>query len=215
MPKSVPLIVELDSSVGPESPCDQDGWKIYTFARNKFRTDVDPDAYVAGYDGRTGQVTPATKSLARKLSLGLAFWLSYFEHGEGCWSLQGEGSTDRWDSTYLAGVLIWERKACGLGPKDKKGRADDARTFLDLYTDWCNGHVYDWSVSEPGADEPIDSGDEWIGVDSVLDEIHHVVGNREVIVRGGLSSLVVSDERFVVVDEERLLDEILAEKRKA
>ena len=207
--KRRPLIVTIDTSHSPESPCEFDGWKLHSFARNKFVTDCDPEEYVGGYTA--GVVTPANKTLAKKLAAGLAFWLSYFEHGDGQWSLKGEGMQCRWDTASLAGILVWEWKAKDLGPKTPAERREDARKFLDRYSQWANGYVYDWEVREPGQEEPVDdgAGSDWIGTDYMIAAIRAAVGNRSVIARGDLSWML-SKSDFSLVDEEDLVEELLA-----
>lgn len=215
---SKPLIVAIDSALSPESPCDNDGWKLHSFANNKFITDVDPTEYVKSRNRETGEVTAANGLLTRKLKTGLAFWLSYYEHSEGNWSLKGEGNNDRWDSTSLAGILVWERDATALGPKTLANRKADARAFLERYNKWANGYVYDWDIREPGSDLPIDegSGYEWIGTDNMMAEIVRLVGDRPVIARGEckwmLSSSDYTKESLNVIDEAEALEELLAEK---
>src|ERR1019366_2101092 len=68
-----------------------DGWKLISFGR-KHNNYEDPDKYVMAFDRGTREVTPANIGLKKKLNVGLAFWLSYYEHGQGAWSLIGEGT---------------------------------------------------------------------------------------------------------------------------
>ena len=68
-----------------------DGWKLISFGR-KHTNFEHPDNYVKTFDRGTREVTPANIGIRRKLDVGLAFWLSYYEHGQGAWSLIGEGN---------------------------------------------------------------------------------------------------------------------------
>jgi hypothetical protein len=206
-----PLIVTIDVSCSPESPCDNDGWKLYSFARSKFITDVNPDEYVEDYNRQTGEVTPANPELAEKLEKGLAFWLSYHEHGLCQWFLKGSGGPRcQWDTTSLAGILVWEYKEDDIGGKTYADREKDADAFMENYTEWANGHVHDWSVREPGEEENIESGHEWAGTDGMLAEIKKLVGDRPVIARGELAWMLDKKE-YNVVDEDELLEELLAD----
>ena len=210
-----PLIVEIDVSQGPESPCANGGWQLHSFARNKFVTDVDPDEYVGNYDRATGDVTPATDDLKAKLAAGLAFWLSYFEHGDGQWSLKGEGQQCRFDGTKLAGILVWEEGE-EFAPK-KEEREAHARRFLEAYSEWANGYVYDWSVREPGSDDPIESVAETIGTDDMMKSIVELVGDRPIIARGDCKWMLTdrnglyAGKTFEVMDEEDLVESLLAD----
>ena len=213
-----PLIVTINVSIGPESPCDSDGWKLHSFARNKFVTDVNPDEYVKEYDRKTGEVKAANGQLTRKLGNGLAFWLSYYEHGDGAWSIKGTGQQCRFDTAQLAGILVWESKAKDLGPKTVEDRAADARKFLERYNEWANGYVYDWEVREPGEDEPVDdgSGHEWVGSDDMMAEILRLVGDRPVIARGDCSwmlsgGLYTNGKKLEIVDEDEVVEDAFSE----
>jgi len=118
-----------------------DGWRLVSFGR-KHATYEDPEKYVRSFDSRTKEVTAATIGLKKKLHVGLAFWLSYHEHGQGAWSLIGEGTQCPWDTAYLAGLLIWTGKPSDIGAKTLEDRAEDARGFLESFNDWADGNCY-------------------------------------------------------------------------
>ncbi len=179
----LPLIVNIAHSDSPESPCANDGWKVHTFARHKFITDVDPDLYVKKYNRSTGEITPANIGLRRKLEVGLAFWLGCYEHGEIQWALRGEQQSCQFDSTGLAGIIVWEDQPGDLGPKDYAGREADARKFLDTYTKWCNGHVNDVWIDDASG-ERVESFFECYDEKAMFEEIEGVVKDRPVVVRG-------------------------------
>lgn len=130
------LIIKLWHDDMPDNPCNMDGWKAYSFSRRhgnfKHPEDFEED-----------------EDLQRKLKVGLAFRLSYFEHGQCLWSLQNElppGANCPFDSTRFAGLLIWEQDESDLGPETFEDRAKDARAFIERFTQWCNGEVYGYTV---------------------------------------------------------------------
>lgn len=124
-----------------------DGWRLVSFNR-RHSNYQDPDKYVRAFDRRTREITPASIGLQRKLSVGLAFFLSYYEHGQGAWSLIGEGTQDHWDTAYLAGLLIWTGKPGDIGAKTLEDRGEDARSFLEDYNLWANGETYWFRLAE-------------------------------------------------------------------
>ena len=124
-----------------------DGWRLVSFSR-RHSNHEDPAKYVKAFDRRTREVTPASIGLNKKLNVGLAFWLSYYEHGEGAWSLIGEGTQDQWDTAFLAGLLVWTGKPDDIGAKTLEDRAEDARSFLEDYNAWANGQTYWFRLAE-------------------------------------------------------------------
>ncbi len=97
--------------------------------------------------------------LARKLEVGLAFKLGYYEHGGCVWFLQGQGPPGtgcQFDGTPFAGLLVWEEDEENIGAKTYEDRAKDATGFIETYTAWCNGECYGYSVDNL-AGETIDS----------------------------------------------------------
>jgi len=89
--------------------------------------------------------------LRAKIDDSYAWVLSYYEHGEGCWSLKGEGMQCRWDTARVAGLLVWEDEPTGLGGKTVLERDEQARSFLENYNEWANGHTY-YSLEVDGED---------------------------------------------------------------
>jgi len=128
--------VIIDHDPDCESPCESDQFTLYSFCQ-RHSSFKDP------------REIPDLKS---KLKGKTAFMLSYFEHGDCVWSLQGEGSSCPWDSVYTAGVLVWEGKPTDIGKTPAK-RVKAARSFLKAYTDWANGHVYYWRVETLDGEE--------------------------------------------------------------
>jgi hypothetical protein len=166
------ITVNIGCDQDTESPADHDcQWKPYSFG-NRHNNYKDPREFI-----------PPNIGLRRKLEVGLAFYLSYFEHGNCVWMLKG-GSKDmfggdwRWDGVDTAGILIWEHKPSEIGGKTYEKRAEDAAHFLEEYTSWCNGECYCYSITETiikecGHEEEIDhdSCGGYIGMDYMLEEI--------------------------------------------
>lgn len=130
---AIKLIIKLWHDDMPESPCDTDGWKAYSFS-TRHANFKDPDEFEEDED------------LERKLKEGLAFKLAYFEHGQCLWSLSSEGPQCRWDSVQFAGFLVWEQDEGDLGPTTFEERQADARAFIKRFTEWCNGEVYGYTI---------------------------------------------------------------------
>jgi len=143
-------IVRLMHDDSPECPADFDGqWKVYSFS-NRHKSYRNPDDFFTVKHDKHGDrvIIPRSPGLRRKLDVGLAFVLSYYEHGLCSWSRAGHGPQCRWDNTPFAGLLVWEHKAKDMGAKTYEDRAKDADAFLEMYTNWCNGSVYGFSVEE-------------------------------------------------------------------
>jgi len=151
----VRIRVEHDCDV--ESPCDYDGWKLYSFS-TRHRNFKHPDAVIDANGGRLG--------FNSKLRAGTAFKLGYFEHGRCQWALAGEQWPCPWDSVDFAGLLVWEQPVKDL-PKTYDERKKSARLFLEEYTAWCNGDCY-WFEIECSTDWYADGVDmsEWVDFDS-------------------------------------------------
>jgi hypothetical protein len=94
--------------------------------------------YIAKHGG------PVPKNgIRQKLDASTAFWLNYYEHGQSAWSLYGEGTQCRWDTTSYGGIIMGDYKQ--LKSLDHAQRASSAREALKEYTSWCNGEVYEFS----------------------------------------------------------------------
>jgi hypothetical protein len=151
MPRNLTLTINTDHDT--ECPdASYDGWKLVSFGR-KHASYEDPAKYVKAFDRRTREVTPANIGLAKKLKVGLVFFLSYYEHGQGAWSLIGEGTQCPWDTAYLAGLLVWTGKPGDIGAKTLEDRAEDARNFLESYNAWANGHCYWYRLTNENGEE--------------------------------------------------------------
>lgn len=155
--------IETDSDL--ENPADfGHNWTPYSFGR-RHTNYRDPESLGLSLE-RDEHGTPKilNPGLRRKLEVGLAFFLSYYEHGNSVWSLRGEGPQCRWDSVSVAGLLVWEHKPGDIGAKTREDRAKDAARFLETYTHWCNGEGLGYVV-ESGS--TCDKGDtHWEHIDS-------------------------------------------------
>lgn len=179
------LTLEINHDIDVDVPdSGYDGWKLVSFGR-KHANYEEPDKFVKAFDRRTREVTPANLGLTRKLKVGLAFWLSYYEHGLGAWSLIGEGTQCPWDTAYLAGLLVWTGKPGDIGAKTLEGRAEDARDFLEHYNAWANGQTYWFRLTDENGEE-IESFGGLIGVEALSE----VVGEE---LQAGDNVLVVGD----------------------
>lgn len=170
------LTVRIEHDQDCESPMDCDGqWKLYSFS-HRHNNYEDPESFRDEH----GNVKIG---LRRKLDVGLAFLLDYFEHGQGCWSRSGHGPQCQWDNSPGAGLLIWEHKPSDIGAKTMEARGKDADSFLDVYNDWANGNCYGYVIED--ADEEIDSCWGFIG-DDVLRGVHEGANGRPYEIVGDL-----------------------------
>jgi hypothetical protein len=141
------LVLCLEHDYDVDCPSDNDcSWKLVSFGRRHGNYE-DPDNYLTC--NKDGQLAPANIGLRRKLQVGLAFVLSYYEHGGSEWSLMGEGMQCRWDTTRVAGILLFDGKPNDMGAKTLEDRAKDARGFLEVYNDWANGNTYYIALETP------------------------------------------------------------------
>lgn len=124
-------IVKIERDSDLQNPCDDGGWRLYSFSRCH-ASYSDPDNFT---------------DHEAKIEAGVAFILSYYEHSGCVWSLRGEGPQCRWDSVDTAGILVWEGDADDLAP-DYATRRAYAAGFLTTYTAWCNGDGYGYSIDE-------------------------------------------------------------------
>lgn len=173
---SITVRISHCSMVG-ESPCTNDGtWKIYSFSSRHCSAFEDANCKY----NRIEDILPDGKVpiwLRRKLRVGTAFFLDYFEHGEGCWSRSGTGPQCQFDNVRCAGIAIWEDDLDNLGAKTKEERAEDLDAELEIYNDWMNGHTYSYSIeTDDGAID--DSCGGFIGTKDVVSAINEVISDR-------------------------------------
>jgi len=136
---AIKLVIKVWHDEMPDNPCDGDDWKIHSFSR-RHGNFTHPDDL--GFD-ENGQ---PEKELQAKIDKGLAFPLSYYEHGQCLWSLQGGGPQCRWDSVSLAGLLVWEGDDDVHQDENVEERTKWATAFVEMFTQWCNGEVYGYTI---------------------------------------------------------------------
>lgn len=163
MKKQLSITIDYDSDVEcpTEWGCE---WSLYSFCR-KHGNFKQPYSFITWDNERN--VVGSNIGMRRKLNVGTAFLLSYFEHGQCVWSLKGEGPQCQWDTAQVAGILIWEHPVKELGPKTYTGRVKDARIFLDTYTKWCNGDCYYYCI-EDAEENCVDSCGGYIGTEYMI-----------------------------------------------
>lgn len=134
-------------------------------------------------------------------------FLSYFEHGLCRWGLAGtmEGMPDfRWDGTAYAGFLEFDIPADEREWFDAKSDAEKremAAGFLEVYTDWCNGEAYGFTLEAVTKTE-CDHGAEHEEVE-YIDSCFGFIGSEhlEGEVRAILKSEGITADQLEIVDE--------------
>lgn len=144
-----------------ESPNEWGIWRLSSF-NFRHRNFIHPEGLIT----REGE--GATIGICRKLEVGTAFVLSYYEHGGCVWSLMGEGPQCRFDGARVAGYLEYlEPKYL---PRGYAAREALARDFLETYNRWANGQVYCLEVEDG------DESDTLGGVYNLERELEDLVG---------------------------------------
>lgn len=203
-PEEKPLQLEIHIDDQPTDPHEWDGqWTLHGFNSSKVHY-THPDGH-----GITRAGESTIKGIQKKLDDGLAFIVSYYEHGDCVWFIKGRGmpGTDcQFDSTTVAGVLIWENNENDMGARTYEDRTKDAEGFLKEYTAWCNGHVYGYTLESPeGAaqcDDPVASCYGYYDLEHMFEEIRSYVDGREVEVNGDLASLADGVDFSIPVKED-------------
>ena len=180
------LKLTIDNDPDVECPCDCDGmWRLYSF-NSRHRRFKDPTEVGLSMN-RDADGVPIIKSigLRKRMSVGLAYFLSYFEHGDCMWFRKGSRSPAdmQWDGNRHAGLLVWEEPPANMGAKTLDERQKDADGFLEEYTAWANGHVYRWTLEDEKGEE-IDSCSGCYNTDQMFDEIRRTIAGREYEVEG-------------------------------
>lgn len=145
------LTIKIHNDEDAENPVDMDcQWKPYSFSTNHSNF-KEPEELGLGERGEDGKVKITNPVLRQKLKVGLAFFLSYYEHGLCSWSVQGTKwyPDMQWDGVSLAGLVIWEHPPGDIGGKTYKARQKDAEGFMETYTAWCNGSCYCYTIEKP------------------------------------------------------------------
>lgn len=183
------LIVTIDYDGDLPDPSEDDGmWKLYSFCtRHSSFKEPEELGLGRGLDPKTNCPKVNNPGLRQKLKVGLAFWLSYFEHGASMFFRKGTQSPPdmQWDGNKNAGLLVWEHEPSDMGAKTYEDRAKDADAFLRIHNDWANGRGYYFSIEDEQG-ENIDSCGGYYDSDSdyMLDEIAHELIGHEFEVKG-------------------------------
>jgi len=132
--EETPAILIIDRDEVAESPNDcMDDWKLTSFRQEDFYHE-DFEDYLTFMNGN---FVAKDIVLRKRLSVGLAFPLTYSSHGVAC----------KWDiGERIDGILVWERGPSSIGAKTYKERREDAKRYLEMYTHWCNGEVYCYEI---------------------------------------------------------------------
>ena len=178
--RQLTLTLNYDHDV--ECPTEYDGWKLYSFS-TKHVNFKHPDEFGIRRNGSSDKI-----GFRRKLEVGTAFVLGYFEHGSSCWFHADEcpAGTEgdfRWDGVSVAGVLVWEQPVNDLGPKSYDDRKADARKFVESYTSWANGECYGYTLEDESG-ELIDSCFGFLDAEHMFAEIRQHTANAEVEITG-------------------------------
>jgi len=189
----VTVRIEHDQDTeNPMTACDGQ-WTLHSFGRRHINY-KDPERLGLSLE-RNGDGWPIVRNpgLRRKLAVGLAWFVSYYEHSQSMWFLPGQGPTCPWDSVKCAGLLVWDHKPGDMGAKTKQDRAKDAASFLEEYTAWCNGECY-WYAVEDEEGNTLDSCGGFIGgrdgCNYMLDQIKDAIpAGSEVEVEGDAAYL--------------------------
>lgn len=197
------IVITVDES--PESPCEADQFKVVSFD-SRYTTHEPIENYLTrDEDGKCWHV--ATPKLRTMLRNGTANWLDYYEHGLGAYSLAGEGMQCQWDTSPMAGIILWEGKpedlASGRGAIKK--RREQARSFLEEYNAYFNGQVYDFIIEDDRGNELEDCrGGSFYGTDDcgkyMAEAINeHLDPDDEVVI----------DDEFSILDTDALKCRVL------
>jgi hypothetical protein len=157
-----------------ESPTSEDGYTVYSFNR-RHRSFKSPDEVGLGPRDAEGNATVEDEELKAKFEAGLAYILSYEEHGLCQWSIE-EGVSD-WDSTAVAGVMVLDPDYVEhLGVAERRARAE---LLAEEYTAWCNGEVYEVKFLVNGKEDE-DEGGTFYGVEGVKRWLDQVCERRHI-----------------------------------
>lgn len=149
IPEEKKYKITVNHDPDTDNPCtDGDGrWQIYTTNSKEFLKLLDPDT-----DSEYALFNAETLT---KLKTGLAFVLSYSEHGRQCqWDLK---NTD-FNPNEVDAIAVWEETEENLGPITYLHRQIDCRQQVQEYTQWCNGDCYWFKIEQYGNFLAIDKG---------------------------------------------------------
>jgi len=141
-------LIHVTNCAFQRNPVEDGRFIVYSFNR-RHASFKDPEELGLGPPDDEGNPTILNKDLRAKFDAGLAYVLSYEEHGRCRWFLAG-GSVDQWDGARVAGVLVLHLDDDALDAVVEDDAANYlegvARAEIEIYTAWCNGDVYDAEV---------------------------------------------------------------------
>jgi hypothetical protein len=175
------------------------GWEVYSFS-HRHTNYKNPEEFDLYYDRENHSLETRNIGLRRKLEVGLAFMLSYFEHGMGAWGRQGAFShwpDAMWDCARFAGIALWVEKAKSCPAKTYSERAKLLDEYLENFNAVWNGDIYEcviYGEDDDGDSELIDScfytGHHF---KNMAKDIARIVGDRPFEIVGDVPRSVIKD----------------------
>lgn len=170
MSKEYKLRIEYD--LDPSDPFGDDDLVTFHSFSTRHVNFTDPDVLLAcqyefpeGHedDGFTCDAMPTAHAEGRiedhEWDGPEGFLLSYFEHGLCRWGVQGSmtGMPDfRWDGVEVAGFLelnLSDENRTWWDEKSDDEKREMAASMCEVYTDYCNGEVYGYTLTRNGEAE--------------------------------------------------------------
>jgi hypothetical protein len=198
------------------NPCDPDDcdcvWQVHSFRRRHSNFTHPEELGIENYDPENSEHV----ELKRELGVGLAFPLSYHEHGLCSWFVQGHGglrSDCRWDGVRFAGVAVFTGADDDIGAKTKEDREKDCQAAMEDYTKWCNGQCFGYRIVEPCcscgstefADSDMDSCWGFLDVDEMFREIRSNLDGREVLRFEGKAKALASYHAHILTEPQEAI----------
>ncbi len=166
-------------------------WKLVAFSNNSIHYE-NIETYFRRSEA--DNIVPANIGLWKKLNVGLAFPLQYFEHTLGRYDIQGHGPSDRWDTTTWGGILLFTGKPEDMGPKTYADRQKDAEGWLERYNDWMNGNVYVVTVDTVDGEEADNGAVGGVYPDELTEAINELVRPEDEVVFEGDAAWAVDEK---------------------
>jgi hypothetical protein len=143
------LTLRIEYDHDATDPTTEDGWKVVNFyARHRSIHGGGRDRYLV--EDKNGEFIGADIGWRRKLDVGTAFFLGAMEHSLVRWYVDGCNGRP-------SGLIYWDWPVDQLGPKSYQDREKDAEVFIESYTEWCNGHVHWFELTDADTGEEIAS----------------------------------------------------------
>lgn len=183
--RKVRLVIDYDENC--QSPTEWGEWNVYSF-RILDSNFADPSKL--GFD-------PLTIGMRRKLNVGTAFLLEYYEYNDCLWRLSNVSIPldigIRWDEIKASGLLIWEGQTCSLKGLSYQERRTRAKRFLEVYTDWCNGYCFEFIAFDAITEEIVDCCAGFIGAGAMEREINRIADEFAIVEVKGSASWLAGD----------------------